>query len=85
MDFKKKLETAHDKVEKVNVEVMKYCWFFKHIQCHAENKIMYLMEEFNKEMKEWIACNDISNGERKDLEVEKYDKKFLALFSVLEF
>ena len=35
----------------MNVEVMKYYRFFKYIQCCAENKMMCLTKEFNKEMK----------------------------------
>ena len=84
-DLRKKLEAAHDKAEKANAEVARYRRLLKHAQRRAEDKMVCLAEELNKETEERIARGDISDGEREDLEAERRDKEFLASLSVPEF
>ena len=84
-DFRKKLKVVYNRAEKVNTKMARYRRLFKHAQRRIENKIIYLTKKFNKKIEERIVYNNIFNNERKNLEVEKRNKKFLMFLSVSEF
>ena len=84
-DFRKKLKVVYNKAEKANVEVARYYYLFKHAQRRIENKIIYLIKKFNKKMKKWIVCGDISDDKRENLEAKRRNKKFFILFFISKF